>query len=269
MNKILVYIALAVALSSAAFGQKPNHEPKAQQETRSTNKEQASESSALIKSGTMIEGQLQSTVDVTKSKVGDEVVLKTTKAIKQNGETVIPKGSRLVGRVSEVQEKTKSNGASKLGLLFERLEGKNLAVPVSASIVSITNVASNNRLADSADLDLLASSNSTAQVSGGSSGRSSGGLLGGAANTVGSVASTGGGLVNTSTRAVGSVTNSVGHTVGSASGAVFRTIDGLTISNSAAGSVSAGSTLSAANRNIKLEKGVKIGLELNSSTTSP
>ena len=55
-----------------------------------------------LQSGTQLAAQLQSTLDVRKAKVGDQVVLKTTEAIKTGGRTVVNKGARLIGRVTEV-----------------------------------------------------------------------------------------------------------------------------------------------------------------------
>ena len=246
MKKLIICTGLILMFGIFGFGQKDR--------------------GVVLDSGTRIDGQLQSTVDVKKSKVGDEVVLKTTKAIKQDGQTVVPKGSRLIGRITEVQEKTKSNGGSKLGMVFERIEGKNLATPINASIVSLTSVMANNRVADSADSDLFATSSSSTRTSGNRS--SGGGLLGGVTNSVGGVANTGGGLLNTTTQTVGGVTNTVGQTVSNAGGSVFSTVDGIAVSNTVSGSVRSGSTLSAANKNIKLEKGLVVGVMLNGSISS-
>ena len=91
-----------------------------------------------LDSGTRLAGELQNTIDVRKAKVGDQVLLKTTQAIKSGGRTVVGKGSRLVGHVTEVAQKGKGNGESRVGILFDRLEQGSLAVPISATISSIT-----------------------------------------------------------------------------------------------------------------------------------
>ncbi len=57
-----------------------------------------------IRSGTRLAGELQNTIDVQRASVGDEVMLKTTEAIKSEGRTVVSKGSRLFGRVTEVSQ---------------------------------------------------------------------------------------------------------------------------------------------------------------------
>lgn len=255
MKKLLFCVCLASALAAAGYGQDQKKQPPPVDSGQAAS-DSSPGRSIRLNSGTSIEGQLQNSVDVKKAKVGDQVVLKTTKSIKQNGETVVPKGSKLVGHVTEVQQKTKSNGASKLGLVFDRLENKEMSTPITASIVSVTNVASSTRVADSASSDLFGSTSTSTQAAGGSTG--GGGLLGG-------VSGTAGGVLNTTSRTLGGVTNSAGQTLGTTAGLVGHTVSGIQISNAVNGSVQSGSTLSAANKNIRLEKGVTFQLTLNSS----
>ncbi len=259
MKMNLVCIGLILGFTVFGFGQK--QDPSGPENTKTASR--GSEAHGAFSSGTRIEGQLQNSVDVKKSKVGDEVVLKTTKSVKQDGEVVIPKGSRLIGRITDVQEKTKSNGASRLGMVFDRIENKEMSTPISASIVSITNVASSARLADAGGADVFGSSNTSARTS--SSGSSSGGLLGGAGGLVGGVAGTTGNILNTTTNTVGGVTGSASQTLSRSTGGMIRTINGIQISNTVDGSLQSGSTLSAANKNIRLEKGMSLQLVLNSS----
>src|SRR5919205_3370153 len=68
-----------------------------------------------IASGTRLTGELQSALDVSRARVGDRVVLKTTEAVKQNGQTVLKKGSQLVGRVTDVRRGAESS----VTLLFD------------------------------------------------------------------------------------------------------------------------------------------------------
>lgn len=208
-----------------------------------------------LDSGTRIDGQLQGSVDVKKSRVGDQVVLKTTKDVKQDGRTVVPKGSKLLGRVTEVTQKSKQNGGSRLGMIFDRLEGKNLSAPISASIISITNAAAGAGLSsDMASADVFGSSSSSTQTTT----SSGGGLLGGATSTAGSV-------LGATTQSVGGVTNAVGNTVANTAGTLGNTVSGIQISGSTNTSAQSGSTLSARDKNIRLEKGTTIGLQVNNS----
>ena len=210
-----------------------------------------SDNSAMLQAGTSLEAQLQQTLDVKKSKVGDEVILTTTKTIKQNGETVVAKGSRLIGRVTEVQQKTKTAATSKLDVVFDRIEGKNLSAPISATIVSLTQANANTSVGDTLDSDVSGSSNNSGSVSKSNSG---GGLLGGVSNTVG-------GIANTTTNTVGGVTNTVNGTTNG----LGRTLNGIRLSQSSDSSVSGATTLSAQTDNLRIEKGVMFQLRLTES----
>jgi hypothetical protein len=212
-----------------------------------------------LESGSNIRAELQNDVDVKKSKVGDQVVLKTTQAIKRGRDTVIPKGTNLIGRITEVQQKTKDNASSRIGMVFDRIEGKNLSAPISASIVSITNAQAAASVGDTLDTGLSGSTSSSGSVSRGGTG-SGGGLLGGVAGTA---TNTVGGVTNTAMQTAGGVTNTAGQTVGNTTGTLGRTLGGLQISQSASGSAQSSTTLSSPNKNIKLEKGVMFQLQFN------
>ena len=214
--------------------------------------------------GSSIQAELQNDVDVKRSKIGDQVVLKTTKAIKRGRDTVIPKGTNLIGRITEVQQRTKDNASSRIGMVFDRIEGKNLSAPISASIVSITNAQAAASVGDTLDTGLSGGTSTSSSVSGGQGGSAGGGLIntvGGVTSTVGGVTNTVGSIAGTATQTVGSVTNTAGQTVGSTTGSLGRTLSGIQISQSASGSAQSSTTLSSPNRNIKLEKGVMFQLQ--------
>lgn len=210
----------------------------------------------LLESGTSLEAKLISTLDVKKSEVGDEVVLKTTKSIKQSGEVIVPKGTRLIGRITEVQRKTKEDKTSKISMVFEKLQNKNLTAPLSATIVSIANARGTARAGDLFGADAAGSSRTSGRASGGNSG--GGGLLGGATGTVG-------GVLNTTTNTVGNVANTATGTVGGTTRTLGRTINGIQITQSASASAEGSSTLSAENKNLRLQKGTHFRLQLNES----
>lgn len=217
---------------------------------------------------TMIQATLKSTIDAKSAKVGDEVILKTTKAVKQNGETVIAKGSSLLGRVTEVSRRSKDNATSKIGMVIDRVEGKNLSAPITASIISITDLRSTANVGDSLMTSSSGSSQTTATSSGGSGGGllgGGGGLLGGVGSTVNSTAGT---VVNTSAQTVGSVTSTAGQTLGATTGAVGRTLNGIQLSNTASGSANGSTTLTSNDKNVRLEKGVTFNLAIDSQISN-
>jgi hypothetical protein len=273
MRKTFILIGIFALASFSAFAQKQKTQPDGEQApTRSTKASKSTDSGSAIMAGTNLEAQLQSMVDVKKSKVGDEVILKTTKAIKQNGEVIVPKGSQLIGRITEVKQKTKDNATSKVGMVFDRIQGKNLDMPVNATIVSVAAAQVNAAAGDLFATDLSGSSSTSGRASTGrSSSGGGGGLLGGGGGggLLGGVGSTVGGVVNTTTSTVGQVagtaTNTVGSTVGQTTGTLGRTVNGLQISQSASGSANSSSTISAQGKNVKIEKGATFNLRLDGS----
>ena len=209
-----------------------------------------------IATGTQIATELQNSLSAEKAKVGDEVVLKTRQAIKQNGKVVVEKGSKLIGRVTEVQKKAKDSAGSKISVLFDTLQRQGSTSPISATIVSITKVSAALAVDDSANSDFSGSSSTRASTA-----SSGGGLLGGVGNTVGGVA-------NTAVGTAGSVVNTAGQTVDATTRTLGSNIGGLQISQSANASANGSSTLSLNRGNLKLEKGTTFNLALSESKSA-
>ncbi len=270
MKKLLISLNLVLLLSVLGFGQRVGHkqdpeaidQPSRNEAKRSRRVKEdkkipdAGMKDVLLESGTSLDAKLLSTLDVKKSEVGDEVVLKTTKSIKQDGDVIVPKGTKLIGRITEVQRKTDQDKTSKISMVFESLQNKNLTTPINASIVSIAKAGGNVQATD-----LFGSSSTSASGSSRASGRSSsggGGLLGGVGSSVG-------GVTNTASNTVGGVANTVSNTAGGATNTIGRTVNGVQISQSLGVNAQGSSTLTAENKNLKLQKGTQFQLQLNES----
>jgi hypothetical protein len=149
---------------------------------------------------------------------------KTTQAVKSNGQVIIPKGSQLVGHVTEAKAHVKGQSESALGIVFDKAILKNgQEVPLQASIQALA-VAQSAASASSGDTDLSGSSTGSAGTSAGA------GVLGGAGSAVGGAAST---VTNTSANVGGaaagtadSALSAAGTVHGAASGAVSGTSQG-------------------------------------------
>ena len=99
-----------------------------------------------------VTGQLESKLDTKTAKAGDQVVLKTSEKIKTADGMVIPKGSRLIGHVTEVQAHSKQEAESRLALEFDRLEMRGgQSVAIHSMIESISPSASAIAAASMAD----------------------------------------------------------------------------------------------------------------------
>jgi len=120
MKKIILAASLTLVCGLALNAQTANTTARGEASNQTSAAARAANKSINLDSGTRLAGELQSTIDARKAKVGDQVVLKTTQAIKSQGRTVVSKGSRLLGHVTEVSQKSKSSGESRVGLLFDR-----------------------------------------------------------------------------------------------------------------------------------------------------
>jgi hypothetical protein len=264
MKKVFSGLGLALVFNVAAAAQAEKKttntsETRSRQSVSSqtTGSVNTNGNSAALASATNLQAELQNTLDVKNAKVGDQVILKTTQAVRQAGQVIVPKGTQLIGRVTEVQKRSKDAAVSRLGLVFDRLQNRDLSIPVMASILSVTHTraASSPATADLSNETLMTSSSSSRSSSGGSTG---GGLLGGVTNTVG-------GVLNTTTNTVGSVANTATGTVAGTSKTIEQTVNGLQISTSASGSAQSSTTLSSGNENIRLEKGVTFNMKVQRS----
>lgn len=266
MNKFIAGVSATLLLAATAFAQ-----------TASTSGSTSSSASAKaskdgtsvgIQSAATITGQLQGSLNAEKAKVGDEVIIKTTRAVKENGKTVIEKGSRLVGRVTEVKQKTKDRAGSEIGVVFDQLKQGDSLTPITATILSVTRVASSTSIDDgfSNDTSMASTTRTSTQTSSG------GGLLGGVTNTAGSVVntatSTAGGVTNAAMNTTGSVLNTGSNTAGSAVGAVGTNIRGLQVSQSADASANGSTTLGMNTGNLKLDSGTVFTVKVSGSSNA-
>ena len=246
MRRIVLGLSITLVLAGLVSAQKPNKADSVAADEKSAGSQ--------IAAGTRVSGELQSSLDVERAKVGDQVLLKTTKAVKNNGQTVITKGSTLAGRVTSVQKRVKGNANSSIGVMFDTLVQQGGGrLPVSAVIRSV--VSAQTTAAASGD-DMM--SGSTASSPARSPQRSSGGggLLGGVTGTVGTVA-------GTATEAVGDVAD----TTLRAGRAVGRPVAGLTVTQSASASAQGGSTLNMSGGNLHLDKGTTFNLMVSNSAS--
>jgi len=270
MKRIFFAILLGVAVSGIIVAQKTQEAKtsgSAGASSRTSGQKQDRQVDLLAE--TQMAAQLQSSLDARHAKVGDRVILKTTEAIKQNGKVVVPKGAQLIGRVTDVQQQTKETGESHIGLLFDQLRACSMEIPITTSILSITQARTHAQANNSAiDNDLMGQSSAGTRSSSPPRNSNNGGLLGGVGNTVG-------GVVNTTTSTVGNVagttTNAVGSTVGATAGTAGNlggSLRGLQISQSSSASAQSGSTLSLTGSNLRLESGTTFNLAISNSSSA-
>ena len=92
-----------------------------------------------IAPGSVIPVQLTKSIDVKKLKTGDEVDAKVTEDLKAgNGEIVVPKDTKVVGRVTEAQARSKEQKESQVGIVFDHAVmkgGGDMNLPMSVQAI--------------------------------------------------------------------------------------------------------------------------------------
>jgi hypothetical protein len=225
-----------------------------------------------LSSGTSLQAELTKSLDAKKAKPGDEVSAKLTQDVKENGKVVLHKGSKLVGHVTEAQAKSKENAESKLGLVFDK------AVLKGGEEVAFNGVIQAVAPPVQGALSVAGDENSSLSGGMGSGSSMGGGHSGGGIAPIGAATSAAGSTVGAVGNTAGSVTNSTG----AVNGAVNRTagvaangalnsaahgvvgMQGVDLNTAAAGSAQ-GSVISSASRNIKLDSGTQMVLQVTGS----
>jgi hypothetical protein len=226
----------------------------------------ARQNSAALANGTTMNAALSQPVDAKKNKPGDPVTAKTTEATKSDGKVVIPKGSKLVGHVTECKPRSKEEKESALGIAFDKAILKNgEEVPLNVTIRALA--AAQTAAASSIGGDDLPAGGGAV----GSARASGGGALGGVRSTAGAAAGAAtnsaanaggvaGGAVGSTLNAAGAARGAVGglNTAGqltSNSQGVFG-LEGLNL-NAAAANSTQGSLITSTSRNVHLDGGTQ------------
>src|SRR5438874_11732698 len=162
---------------------------------------QDGQANAGLANGTTFNAELSSPVDSKKCKPGDAVNGRTTEAVKSKGKTVIPKGSRLVGHVTQASARVKGEAESSLGIVFDQAILKNgEEIPLNVAIQALASAQSGASMAGE-EMNTM----------GGLSGSAAGSGMAGARGGLGGVTPAAGG-------AVGTVTNTAANAGGAGSG---------------------------------------------------
>lgn len=104
MNRRSISVLSAAALLCFAWNSSPS---------------QVAESSQLPV-GSTIPVTLEKGIDAHKSKAGDKVIARITENVKSEGQVLIPRGSQIIGRVTEAKARSTEEPESVLGIIFDR-----------------------------------------------------------------------------------------------------------------------------------------------------
>jgi len=94
----------------------------------------------MMPPGSTVLVELSKPIDAHKAKRGDEVVAKVTQDVKSDDKVVLPKGSKVMGKVTQTQGRAKGQDESQLGLAFDSAVLKDgTQVPISFTIQAVAN----------------------------------------------------------------------------------------------------------------------------------
>jgi len=234
---------------------------------------QNGQASGSLATGSAFNAALSSPIDSRKCKPGDAVTAHTTEAAKSEGKTVIPKGSKLVGHVTQASARAKGESESSLGIVFDKAILKNgQEIPLNVAIQAIA-AAQTSVAAGGGDIDTFGGAGASAAGSGGGGGRgalggvtsTAGGAVGAVTNTAANVGGVAGGTVNSAANAGGGVAGASRGAVGGLNAAGQLTsnsqgvfgMNGLNLS-AAASNATQGSVITSAGKNVHLESGTRM-----------
>ncbi len=148
MRSILAALFSVALLCGAGFTQqtpppKPDEQPnqptqQGQSSTQPAANQRQNSGALKIAPGSVIPVQLSKTVDAKKAKTGDEVVATVTQDMTTNsGDVLVPKDTKVIGHVTEVQSRNKEQKQSELGIAFDHavVKGDQMQLPMSIQAV--------------------------------------------------------------------------------------------------------------------------------------
>jgi hypothetical protein len=231
---------------------------------------QNGQANGSLAAGSAFNTSLSSSIDSKKCKPGDEVTAHTTEAVKSEGKTVIPKGSKVVGHVTQASARAKGQSDSALGIVFDKAILKNgQEVPLNVAIQAIASAQSGGSAAapamDAMGGSAAGSTMPSARGALGGVGATAGGAAGTVTNTAANVGGVAEGAANTAANAGGSVAsasrgaagglNAAGQLTSNSQG-VFG-LNGLSL-NAAASNATEGSVITSAGKNVHLDSGTQM-----------
>ncbi len=85
----------------------------------------------------LIGGTLAASLDSRKKKAGEEVVVKTIGDMRMSDGTVIPRGTKVIGHITEAKARSGGDPQSSLGIVFDKVELKDKTLAITAVIRAV------------------------------------------------------------------------------------------------------------------------------------
>jgi hypothetical protein len=229
--------------------------------------------------------ELAGKLDSKSAKVGDAVVVKTTENLRMEDGSVIPKGAKLIGHVTDAQAHSSGQADAHLSIAFDRAEWSGgHSIPIHSVIQTVTRPVNAFASASTQSDDSLGGPMAGPGAHGMAGVHAGGGSLGGTAGvgtTAGSVAGSvgadasnlgaaaGGGLQRTAGQTAGDIGPVAGPGVSAATSASMSEhptgVPGVMLAGDASGATAG--TLSASNHNVHLDSGTQLTLAVSAASS--
>jgi hypothetical protein len=236
----------------------------------------AGDNSATLAGDSSVNAVLTKPVDSRKSKPGDPVNARTTQPAKTEDGRSIPKGSTLVGHISEAHARGEGQADSAVGIVFDKAvtrDGHEIPLrSVAIRAVAAAEGAASAGITDSVMMTGSGGGMAPGRAGGGglvgrttgAVGGTVGGGLGAAGSATGSLAASGVGALQAGPGALGGVDASGLLTAGSSG--VFGLRD-LSLSSTASGATQ-GSVVTSTGKSVHLEQGTRLLLSTQAGGSS-
>jgi hypothetical protein len=128
MKPFAAILALSSLLATGAAAQAPPPTP-----SKNTSSE------ASLAGGTVLNAELNSSIDSKKAKPGEQITAHTTEAVKStDGRTILPNGTKLIGHVTQASARGNGQGQAMLAIQFDKAVLKDKQeVPLNVVIQAI------------------------------------------------------------------------------------------------------------------------------------
>ena len=219
-----------------------------------------------VAAGTTINAELTKGLDAKKVKEGQEVQARVTHDVRSAGRVVIPRGSKLIGHVTQAKTKTKGEASSEsaIGIAFDHaVLKKGEQVPVHAVIQALAAAP----VATGAYSDMGAAEGADAGMGPGAAGggmpssNRPGGAIGAVGQTAGGIAgNVGAQTAGTVGGVTGDVTGRTNTGVGADTSGVSG-LKGITLNTAAANSAQ-GTLITSSGNDVKLDSGTRMLLRV-------
>jgi hypothetical protein len=202
--------------------------------------------------GTIVPVVLTRSIDSKKAKAGDEVVARVAMDIRSGGQVVLPRDTKLIGKITQATARAKGDGTSQLGMAFDR------AVLKNGSTLNVTTTI--QAIAPPEQQSYGDSGAGASDMSSSSGGGPSGERMS-SRGPEGTSSATGPVGADTAVNSAGTATGSIPHVAGSDAILTTRSVGVVGIKGlemNTAASTDGSATLSSSGKNVKLDSGSRL-----------